>query len=146
MKPTDITGQKFGHLTAVVFVRSIVQGKQTRHFWLFQCDCGNDAVMCKDSVIHSLAISCGCQKHKQLEQHNAEVANRALAMATAPQPKANKKTELLAGQLINRSMVPESMRNLPSRIIKERHTAGQSFSSSYLPRGISSSGRMENLG
>jgi hypothetical protein len=34
----DLTGQRFGRLTAIRRV-----GKDSHRLWLFQCDCGNEA-------------------------------------------------------------------------------------------------------
>jgi hypothetical protein len=55
-KLIDLTGQKFGRLTAVKFDNSI----KRKHFWLFKCDCGNFKVINKFSATKGLTKSCGC--------------------------------------------------------------------------------------
>lgn len=56
----DISGQQFGHLTALYQLDEIQQG--SGHFWVCQCDCGN----IKKITIHNLksgrTTSCGCIK------------------------------------------------------------------------------------
>lgn len=55
-KSIDITGQKFGKLTAIKF--SHIQNK--KHFWLFKCDCGNLKTCSKATVTRGESKSCGC--------------------------------------------------------------------------------------
>lgn len=52
----DLTGQRFGRLTALKRVEN--KGKKTQ--WLFQCDCGNCKVLNPDSVKCGRVKSCGC--------------------------------------------------------------------------------------
>lgn len=138
MKPSDITGRKFGRLEALTFVRSVTQGKQKRQMWLFRCDCGNEAILRKDSVMHGLAPSCGCQGASQLAELNAKRSQEKASTPAAPPPKHP--THLPATVQDNRSHVPASMRHLPSRVIRERHVSGNSDPTSHLPRQVSSSG------
>lgn len=64
MKSIDITGKKFGHLTAVRFdhVHTKPSG-QKAHYWLFKCDCGKETITLKNSVKNGMIISCGCKKY-----------------------------------------------------------------------------------
>jgi len=52
----DLTGQKFGRLTAIKF--SHINNKRT--FWLFECDCGIKKVIRSDNVHKTNTRSCGC--------------------------------------------------------------------------------------
>jgi hypothetical protein len=51
-------GDKFGHLTALKFVRASLDG----HCWLFKCDCGNEVVRVVRDVVRGRgnSRSCGC--------------------------------------------------------------------------------------
>ena len=56
MKALDITGQRFGRLTALMRIGS-VHGKA---LWRFACDCGAAADVCASSVKSGATKSCGC--------------------------------------------------------------------------------------
>lgn len=53
----DITGQKFGRLTAIKFVERKHKG-ETR--WLFLCNCGKKIIKSSSSVNYGDIQSCGC--------------------------------------------------------------------------------------
>lgn len=55
-KTKDITGQKFGKLTAIKFHHSNKNG----YYWLFKCDCGTEKVILKNHVVRGKISSCGC--------------------------------------------------------------------------------------
>lgn len=57
----DITGQKFGRLTAIKFM----ERKGRIYYWLFRCDCGNKKIIQKQSVLGGITTSCGCY-HKEM--------------------------------------------------------------------------------
>lgn len=63
-KAKDITGQKFGRLTAIKFCYSKSRKKATDHYWLFRCDCGKEKILLKSSVTSGHIKSCGCY-HKE---------------------------------------------------------------------------------
>lgn len=62
-KAKDLTGQKFGHLTAIKRVEDKIfpSGK---HYvmWLCKCDCGNDKVVARSALVKGETRSCGCLK------------------------------------------------------------------------------------
>ena len=60
----DITGEKFGMLTAIEFSHTKVSdsGKNRRTYWVFQCECGNIKVLRVDQVKSGNTKSCGCLK------------------------------------------------------------------------------------
>ena len=62
----DITGQKFGSLTAIKFCYK----KNNRYFWLFKCACGNEKIINKANVISGLTQSCGCYFKKIIKKCN----------------------------------------------------------------------------
>lgn len=54
----DVTGQKFGRLTAVRF--DSLRGAKHRHaYWEFACDCGNHVVARLSNVKFGARVSCG---------------------------------------------------------------------------------------
>lgn len=59
----DISGQRFGKLTAIRFSRSTEKGVT---MWMFKCDCGNEVELSYESVKHGVK-SCGCLTEKHNE-------------------------------------------------------------------------------
>lgn len=57
MKLINITGLKFNRLTAI---KCTGRNKFNIFLWLFRCDCGNEKVIRKDSVMFGHTKSCGC--------------------------------------------------------------------------------------
>ena len=55
-KEFDITGQLFGKLTAIEKIKSSTK----ENYWLFQCECGKQKSIRKQTVIRGDARSCGC--------------------------------------------------------------------------------------
>jgi len=58
----DITGKKFGRLTAI---KPVGNKKDKGYIWLFSCDCGNYCEILGSSVRGGHASSCGCY-HKEI--------------------------------------------------------------------------------
>lgn len=56
-KSVDITGQKFGRLTAVKLAS---RNKHNKECWLFKCDCGKEKTIEKSMVRTGHSKSCGC--------------------------------------------------------------------------------------
>lgn len=57
-KWADITGMRFGRLVAICEEER--QEDTGLWKWRFKCDCGNEAVLLKRSVMQGLTRSCGC--------------------------------------------------------------------------------------
>lgn len=55
----DIVGKKFGKLTAI----KKVENKGRHIYYLFKCDCGNEKIISKESVVEGRTKSCGCATH-----------------------------------------------------------------------------------
>ena len=58
---TDITGQKYGKLTAIKLYHTTRNGA----FWLCQCECGNTCVASEDNLKAGKMISCGCVRESK---------------------------------------------------------------------------------
>ena len=56
-RPKDITGLKFGKLTAV---ESIGKDARGRYYWLCKCDCGNETKARLSALMIGDKKSCGC--------------------------------------------------------------------------------------
>lgn len=77
-KEIDITGQRFGRLVAVTFVKI----EDHRSYWKFICDCGNTTITLKGNVTAGTTQSCGCfrneirkclpEKHRPNYKHGLE--------------------------------------------------------------------------
>lgn len=52
----DITGKKFGKLTAIKFIKR----ENKRTYWQYKCDCGNDIILRMDGPKTGNTKSCGC--------------------------------------------------------------------------------------
>ena len=63
MKPAeDLTGQKFGRLTALEIRKLRIKDRWRVH-WLCQCDCGEQRVVKKERLKSGAIVSCGCAKY-----------------------------------------------------------------------------------
>lgn len=61
-KHRDITGIKFGKLTAIKRVDDGISSGKSIQRWLFKCDCGNEKIIRKINVINNGHTSCGCAR------------------------------------------------------------------------------------
>src|SRR3990167_9406034 len=73
----DITGQRFGRLTAIEFIGV---GKARKSKWLFACDCGKSVETKADNVLNGHTRSCGCIRVKhglsRTRQYHLEATRR----------------------------------------------------------------------
>lgn len=61
MRANNLTGQKFGKLTAL-YRYGYSDGKKKRITWMCRCDCGNEKVVIGEDLISGGTKSCGCLK------------------------------------------------------------------------------------
>ncbi len=66
-RPKDITGQRFGRLTAVALTEQ--RNGQGAAIWRCQCDCGNETFVSYNELMYSSVRSCGCQKKEHDQIH-----------------------------------------------------------------------------
>ena len=57
----DITGQKYGKLTAIKLYHTTRNGA----FWLCPCECGNTCVVSEDNLKAGKMTSCGCVRESK---------------------------------------------------------------------------------
>jgi len=71
----DLTGQKFGRLTAIVYMMSTPGGEA---IWAFKCDCGSEVELSHYTVRSGHTQSCGCLgiesriKHGRTSRNNPD--------------------------------------------------------------------------
>ena len=63
-KKLDLTGQRFGKLTALHRGERIGGGAA----WVCRCDCGQKVVVRSDNLRNGRTKSCGCQRRKQIAE------------------------------------------------------------------------------
>ena len=68
----DVTGQRYGNLTAVSEHGRDNYGRAT---WLFRCDCGSSAVLGLNNVRTGNTKSCGCLKHRKGKDNPKTITN-----------------------------------------------------------------------
>lgn len=56
----DLTGRRFGRLTAIKMERKVDSQGQLREYWLCQCDCGKTSSVIKNNLLKNKVNSCGC--------------------------------------------------------------------------------------
>lgn len=64
-KPFDLTGKRFGYLTAVCLSNN---RKNNCRLWLCQCDCGNKIEVRVADLINGNTKSCGCYQKKRAKE------------------------------------------------------------------------------
>jgi hypothetical protein len=60
----NLTGRKFGRLTALSFTASA----KNRSMWNCVCECGNRVVVLRDSLLRGRSKSCGCIRKEQCRE------------------------------------------------------------------------------
>lgn len=76
----DLTGQKFGRLTALSLVPKEERPNQKYAYWLCKCDCGTEKMVESYHLRKGQIQSCGCYSREQFikynksEKHRQEVA------------------------------------------------------------------------
>ena len=95
--PIDITGNRYGHLTALCFDHC---GDDSRHYWKFRCDCGKDVVLKKIYVTIGDTKSCGCCSVDKFGS-SGELEIRDYILSICPDAKVTKTKEVLGGKEID---------------------------------------------
>ncbi len=63
-KKLDLTGQRFGRLTATECLGSI----KGQRYWAVKCDCGNENLVAQRSLRSGLSASCGCLRDEAVSK------------------------------------------------------------------------------
>ncbi len=70
MDVNDIVGKKFGRLKVI----RLYEKRNSYYYYLCKCDCGNETVVCRSSLIYGFTKSCGCLA-KELKYGNRKNKN-----------------------------------------------------------------------
>jgi hypothetical protein len=65
MKPTDRTGEKYGKLTCMSYVKS--------RNWLCLCECGNTTIVHVSNLRNGHVLSCGCYRKERASKLNPKL-------------------------------------------------------------------------
>lgn len=98
MATIDMTGQKYGKLTAIKRVPKPEHIKSRVAFWLFKCDCGKEVVLNGSNVRSGNTTSCGCmQKEIASKTHSVDLVGMRFGKLIALErlPIYNQKTHYL---------------------------------------------------
>lgn len=82
-KIKDITGQKFGKLTAVYPLKEI---KGSSYVWHCKCECGNEIDVRLSSLTSGNTNSCGCQRREKLKGKAKDISGKQFGLLTAIAP------------------------------------------------------------
>lgn len=63
-KPIDLTGERFGRLTAIERAES----RNGKSMWLCKCDCGKEKIIQAMNLTHGDTKSCGCLQKETIRQ------------------------------------------------------------------------------
>lgn len=118
MKSPDITGKRFGRLTAtrLEYVRKTQNGT-IKTYWLFRCDCGKEKVAQKHSVERGSTRSCGCLFREHNERQRGILPPKP-AHQLPPKP-VHRTNSVLVGLIPDQAFQRTTP---PGRIVEMRHT------------------------
>lgn len=66
MQPRDITGQRFGRLTAIERTERPPYYADKNAYWLCRCECGTEVKVPVQSLLRGKTKSCGCYRRDQM--------------------------------------------------------------------------------
>ena len=69
MKKLNLVGKKFSRLLVIEFAHM----KNHRSYWKCLCDCGNEKITVRASLIGGCTKSCGCLKKEMLREKNKSI-------------------------------------------------------------------------
>jgi hypothetical protein len=71
-KNIDITGKRFGRLLVI----KISKRANRCQWWLCKCNCGNEKIIAKGSILSGLTQSCGCLQKERSSLNMRKVASK----------------------------------------------------------------------
>jgi len=74
----DLTGCKFGLLT----VLKIAEKRKKTIIWLCECECGNQAKVCRSNLRNGHSKSCGCLKRRKFSESKTWQGYEDISMRT----------------------------------------------------------------
>ena len=115
----DLTGQKFGALTAV----SKAPSRSGKTYWLCRCECGNEKEVQTGHLTSGAIQSCGCKQHLK-KNSGKNVVNKLYdkAIGTAENSIRHKVGSITAQALKHTGKSGQIIHSLPSEIGEEIFT------------------------
>lgn len=84
----DLAGQRFGNLIVIKKVEKPHDARDGFSYWLCKCDCGNEKVISRSSLIGGHTISCGCYRNNyRLKNLEGQKFGRLLVIKRAEKNK-----------------------------------------------------------
>ena len=93
----------------LVAVKLLCKDKNGREMWLCRCDCGNEKVILKSSLLNGYTLSCGCYRNERIK----ETAEKHFATINGETKSLSEWAEVLninyytLAQRVHRGMTPE---------------------------------------
>jgi hypothetical protein len=82
----DITGQRFGRLTALYMTAKAGRKPRRDQRWLFRCTCGNETEVGKQDVTQGKTVSCGCRHAETSRETGKKNATHGHTRSRKPSP------------------------------------------------------------
>lgn len=79
----DLTGQKFGKLTALEYVE--IKNKKEKHQWKCICDCGKEVTVPTNSLTSGKTKSCGCLRNTKM-LNSVDLTGKTFGQLTVIEP------------------------------------------------------------
>lgn len=73
LQTTDLIGQKFNRLLVIEFAGYKLYNKKAKTFWKCLCDCGNEKIITRSSLITKSTQSCGCLIREILKERHEKM-------------------------------------------------------------------------
>ena len=69
----DLTGQRFGKLTAIREVTPIQSARGPLRAWLCRCDCGREVIVRQKNLVGKVTRSCGCLRKEKAKKRGRDI-------------------------------------------------------------------------
>lgn len=83
MRAYDLTGQRFGRLTALYKCNYKTNPKQRTYHWHCKCDCGNECDVDTHKLVCGHTKSCGCLQKEKVSEIGKRTISKAIEAKTS---------------------------------------------------------------
>lgn len=92
MASLDITGNRFGHLTAIRGERRVAPNGARRTYWMCRCECGNEYTAPLTGLRNGQTRSCGCKiDHRSIAMKHGHSYSRTYSIWSGIRHRCNSK-------------------------------------------------------
>ena len=106
----DISGNRYGRLVILNFSHFERSLKKVRQYWNCRCDCGNEKILCSNSILNGDTKSCGCLLKETFEYFKSK---ECIKKRSLPE------NEAVINELYSRYQISAKKRNKTFEISKE---------------------------